>query len=181
MRAPIASALPNAAHRALARFEASLRERQSFLLVTQNVDGLHQRAGSKKVVELHGNIGSSRCADPECELKPFPDEESHAGGVPRCPVCSGILRPDVVLFGEAIPPFASWQAKRALRECDLFISVGTSGVVFPAADFVRSAQYAGARTIYVNLEPITPPNPAFEEIHLGKAEELLPRLLGIGA
>jgi len=74
---------------------------------------------------------------------------------------------------------ASWAAKRALRDCDLFLAIGTSGLVTPAADYVRNAQYAGARTIYVNLEPLSPPNPAFQEQILGRAEELLPKLFSL--
>ena len=130
------------------------------------------------MIELHGNIGQTRCANPECSLQPFPDAAPHADRVPHCPTCGGVLRPDIVLFGEPLPAFAEWQAKRALRECDLFIAIGTSGLVWPAANFVRSARYAGARTIYANLEPMSPPNPAFQEVVLGKAEELVPRLLG---
>jgi len=76
-------------------------------------------------------------------------------------------------------PFQDWKTKQALRDCDLFISIGTSGSVYPAAGFVRSAEYAGARTICINLDPMSPPNPAFKEEHLGKAEELLPDLLGV--
>jgi NAD-dependent deacetylase len=181
MRAPVARAQPNAAHRALAQFEAGLRAEQKFLLVTQNVDGLHQRAGSRRLIELHGNITKTRCLDDTCTLPSFEDLAAHAEAVPRCPVCGGRLRPDIVLFGEEIPSQAGWQAKRALRDCDLFLAVGTSGLVSPAADFVRSAEYAGARTIYVNLEPMEPPNPAFRETVLGRAEELLPALLGVGS
>ena len=177
LRDPIAKAQPNAAHRALAQFEASLGPQQNYLLVTQNVDGLHQRAGSQKVVELHGNLGRTKCTDVACSLQPFEDHAAHADAVPHCSVCGSVLRPDIVLFGESLPPFASWQAKRALRDCDLFIAIGTSGQVSPAADYVRSARYTGARTVYVNLEPLSPPNPAFQEVVLGRAEEVLPALL----
>jgi NAD-dependent deacetylase len=88
------------------------------------------------------------------------------------------MRPDVVLFDEALTVDSEWESKKALRECDLFLAVGTSGTVSPASNFVRAADYAGARTIYVNLEPMKPPNPAFRESYLGRAEELLPVLLG---
>ncbi len=83
----------------------------------------------------------------------------------------------MVLFGEALPALASWTVKRALRDCDLFMAVGTSGRVSPADSYVRSAEYAGARTILVNLEPMDPPNPAFQEQHIGPAEDILPQLL----
>lgn len=179
MREPLRSAKPNAAHLALAHLENSLHRGQQFLLVTQNVDGLHQQAGSQNIVELHGNVGLTRCTNEDCDLQPFPDEQTYSDHLPKCPKCSNLLRPHVVLFGEAIPPLASWQSKRALRDCDLFIAIGTSGSVSPASNFVRSAEYAGARTIYINLEPMSPKNPAFKEEYLGKAEEILPTLLGV--
>jgi NAD-dependent deacetylase len=87
------------------------------------------------------------------------------------------LRPAVVLFDEPLPVDAEWSSKKALRDCDLFLAVGTSGTVSPASNFVRAAEYAGARTVFVNLEPMTPHNPAFHEVVLGRAEELLPMLL----
>jgi NAD-dependent deacetylase len=179
MRAPLRDAQPNAAHLALARAEAALRVDQQFVIVTQNVDRLHKRAGSRRVVELHGSIDITRCSNNACDFEPFGDPAAHEDQVPRCPRCSSALRPDIVLFGEPIPPLASWQAKRALRDCDLFIAIGTSGLVTPAADFVRSADYAGARTVLVNLEPQLRENPAFRETYFGRAEELLPVLLGI--
>jgi NAD-dependent deacetylase len=179
MRASVQNAIPNPAHLALARWEARLGHDQQFLLVTQNVDALHQRAGSRRVVELHGNIAFTRCSNTACNLEPYHDTEVHDRSVPRCPKCGSALRPDVVLFGEAIPALASWETQRALRDCDLFIAIGTSGMVAPAANFVRSAEYAGARTILVNLEAMSPPDPAFKEEYLGKAEEVLPRLLGL--
>lgn len=150
---------------------------RQFLLVTQNVDSLHQRAGSRNVVELHGNIGYTRCTNDTCKLEPFEDRAAHADAVPTCSLCGSVLRPHAVLFGEAIPPLAGWQAKRALRDCDLFIAIGTSGLVSPAADYARWAEYAGARTVLVNLEAMKIPNPAFKEVHLGKAEDILPGLL----
>jgi NAD-dependent deacetylase len=180
LREQIAAAEPNPAHFALAAFESGLDPSQQFVLVTQNVDALHQRAGSRWVVELHGNLGRTRCANAACQLHPFADSASHCDAVPRCPLCGHVLRPDVVLFGERLPASAEWSAKTALRDCDLFLAIGTSGVVTPAANFVRSAQYAGAHTVYVNLEPMRPRNPMFKEEHYGRAEDLLPRLLEIG-
>lgn len=178
-RASIIAAKPNAAHFTLAKIEQTLYSNQNFLLVTQNIDGLHQRAGSKKLVELHGNIGFTRCMNEDCELKPFADQNAYADCLPICPICGSTLRPDIVLFGEMLPLSASWQAKKALRDCDLFIAIGTSGLVSPASSFVRSAEYVGARTIYINLEPMKQPNSAFKEVYLGKAELLLPELFGV--
>ncbi len=181
MREPVLAARPNAAHLALARWEAELSSGQELLLVTQNVDELHQRAGSKNVVELHGNILFTKCSNVACDLERHRDEAPHLGEVPRCPKCRAVLRPDVVLFGEEIPALPAWSVKRALRDCDLFVAIGTSGLVAPAANYVRGAEYAGARTILVNLEPLATPNRAFKEQYLGRAEELVPRLLGMGA
>jgi len=178
-RVAAAGAEPNAAHRVLAAWEAALKPDQQFLLVTQNVDGLHQRAGSRNVIEFHGNVLRTRCSDPRCASTPFRDLSPHAEAVPRCPVCGANQRADVVMFGEAIPPEAEWTVKRALRDCDLFIAIGTSGLVTPAANFVRGAAYAGARTVLVNLEPMVPRNPAFQEELLGPAETVLPVLLGV--
>ena len=180
-RMPVRTAQPNAAHQALVRMEESMRADQQFLLITQNVDGLHQRAGSKKVLELHGNVTFTRCMNESCELAPFEDGEDHSDQVPHCPKCGSVLRPDVVMFGEYLPMDALRQSTQALRVCDLFIAIGTSGAVAPASRFVELAEVAGARTICLNLEPMEPPNPAFHEEHLGRAEELLPRLCGMGA
>jgi NAD-dependent deacetylase len=176
LRTQLATAKPNNAHETLAKLERSLHSHQSFVLITQNVDGLHQCAGSKNVIELHGSILKTRCANPDCSLPPYVDADPHDSTVLQCSVCSGVLRPDIVLFGELIPAEQSWQSKRALRDCDLFISIGTSGTVSPASNFVRSAEYAGARTIYINLEKMQPHNPAFKEECLGKAEVVLPEL-----
>jgi NAD-dependent deacetylase len=173
---PVVSAVrPNPAHLALARAEAALTPDQHLTVLTQNVDGLHQAAGSKHVVELHGTLLRSRCT--RCDFNRAEDLTAPATACPPCPKCSAPLRPDVVLFDEALSVDAEWASKKVLRDCDLFIAIGTSGTVSPASNFVRAAEYAGARTIYVNLEPMTPHNPAFREVHIGRAEELLPALL----
>ena len=181
MREPVLAARPNAAHLALAAWERRLTPGQQLLIATQNVDSLHQAAGSRNVSEIHGNIMFTRCVNLSCSFPRFRDEALHEEVVPLCPQCGSALRPDVVLFGEELKLDASWAVKRALRDCDLFLAVGTSGLVEPAASYVRGAEYAGARTILVNLEPLQRPNPAFQEQYLGKAEEILPQLLGIEA
>ena len=175
MRQVIAEAKPNPGHLALAAFEAGLREDQNFLLVTQNVDGLHQRAGSRNVVELHGTMSRTRCSS--CDIAAFEDTMAHTESLPLCPACGQPLRPDVVLFNEFIPPLADWTSKKALRDCDLFIAIGTSGTVASASGFVRSAKFVGARTLYVNLLPMEPVNPAFDESYIGEADKVLPELL----
>lgn len=179
MREPILAARPNPAHVALARWESSLRPDQEFLLITQNVDGLHQQAGSRNVSEIHGNIMYTRCSNFDCTLERFRDTARHQDHVPTCTLCGQTLRPDIVLSGEELPVRPSWVAKRALRDCDLFLAIGTSGTVAPAGDFARGAAYAGARTINLDLEPMQERNPAFQEEYLGRAEELLPRLIGL--
>lgn len=178
MREMALQAQPNPAHEFLARMEASVAPGTSFTLVTQNIDGLHQRAGSRSVLELHGNGFLSRCMDDNCAgRRPVRDEASHRDELPRCTVCGGLMRPDVVFFGEQVSVHAAWTTKRMLRDCDLFLAIGTSGTVSPAADFVRGAHYAGARTYFVNLESLPEPNPYFQESVIGRAEELLPQLV----
>jgi NAD-dependent deacetylase len=177
LRTLLRTAQPNPAHQVLARVESRLKSDQQFLLVTQNIDGLHQRAGSRNVVELHGAVRRSRCSDAGCVSLPFEDDEPHADRTPVCATCGGALRLDIVLFDEQIPVEAAWPVQKALRECDLFIAIGTSGTVAPACNFVRSASYAGAQTIFVNLEPMEPRNHYFQEEYLGPAEEVLPALL----
>jgi NAD-dependent deacetylase len=159
---------PNAAHRALA-------EVGNLTLITQNVDGLHQRAGSENVLELHGSGFRTRCT--RCTLPPFFDEGSYKS-VPLCPKCSAPLRPDVVLFGEHLDRSVVARAEAAIARCDLFIAVGTSGSVWPAAGLVVDANFAGARCVFVNVEPCDPPNPYFHDEVIGPAEVVLPVLLG---
>ena len=179
-RSEVDRARPNAAHLAIAALERRLSGRAEVTVVTQNIDGLHLRAGSQVVIELHGRLCRTRCTDPQCRLEPFVDVAHRDDAVPTCPCCRAPLRPDIVLFDEPIPANVEWATKKALRDCDLFIAVGTSGTVSPASNFVRSADYEGARTILVNLEPMTPRNPYFHEEILGPAEDVLPALLGVG-
>ncbi|MBN2193987.1 MAG: NAD-dependent deacylase [Polyangiaceae bacterium] len=178
VRAAVLAAEPNPAHLALANLEARLKGTATVTVITQNVDGLHQRAGSQDVVEFHGALRRTRCSNPDCTSQPF-DDDSLPIDLPLCGTCGQALRPDIVLFDEPIPVDAEWAAKKALRDCKLFLAVGTSGTVSPASNLVRSAEYEGARTVYVNLTPMVPDNPAFQLRFIGKAEEILPRLLGL--
>jgi len=156
---------PTAAHRALAAFEAKLPASANYLLITQNVDGLHQAAGSTRVCEFHGSLARWRCEVCGTEQL-LPDSPSH---------CDEPMRPCAVLFGEEIPAAAEHAAKRALRDCDLFVAIGTSGTVVPAASFVRWAAYAGARRILLNLEIDDNARGEFSECHAGTADELVAR------
>jgi NAD-dependent deacetylase len=172
MRRRVASAAkPNPAHFALAKLEHTLQDR--LFVCTQNVDSLHEQAGSKRVVHMHGKLFKSRCD--ACSRPPFDDTNlwEPPGEVPRCE-CGGRIRPHICWFGEV--PFALDRIYRALDQCTLFMAIGTSGVVEPAASFV--AHVGGrARTIYVGAEE--PANScSFTERYLGKAGDLLPNLLG---
>jgi NAD-dependent deacetylase len=174
-----AEAQPNAAHLAMAEFSRA-HTRGRVVVLTQNVDGLHRRAGSEHIVDIHGSLFRLRCPDEACGARvPFDKPEFASDEPPVCPGCERSLRYDIVLFDEYLDPRDERAAKEALRNCDVFIAVGTSGVVFPAASYVREADYAGARTYFVNVEAPSPPNPYFDEVLLGRAEEVLPVLLGV--
>lgn len=176
LRKQLTTIQPNIAHIKLAEFEAQLSPNQNFSLITQNVDGLHQLAGSRNVIEIHGSAYRTCCTNSQCSLKPYLDKEPHEDNLPMCSLCGSLLRPGTVLFDELLPVREVCLAKKALRDCDLFIAIGTSGTVSPASNYVRSADYAGARTILINLEPMDPPNPYFHEEYLGLAEEIVPFL-----
>ena len=165
MRAPLA---PNAAHRALARWQERFAD---FTLVTQNVDGLHQAAGSRRVVELHGNIWRARCT--ACAVTQEQHEESARERPPVCPECGEAMRPDVVLFGEMLPAGAFEFAAGKAGECELCFVVGTSAVVYPAALLPEIASAAGAYVVEVNPER-TPLSRLCDEFLNGKAGEILP-------
>lgn len=164
------AAQPNAGHRALAELEAKLGSR--FYLCTQNVDDLHERAGTKRVHHMHGTLFQSRCV--LCET-PFPDSDvyENASELPRCPDCGAAIRPHIVWFGEV--PMDMESLYDELHRATVLLVVGTSGSVYPAAGFVHSANESGARTIYVG--PEEPLNAeAFDEIILAPATEALPKL-----
>lgn len=172
-RVAAAKATPNAAHRALAELEKRLQP-GSFLLCTQNVDDLHEQAGSRSLVHIHGELFVSRCSE-GCGREPAVDRTAYAdfASVSRCS-CGAILRPHIVWFGEM--PMQMDRITDAIRQATLMLVVGTSGSVYPAAGFVRWARQAGARTIYVG--PEEPLNAReFTRVVLGKAGEVLPALL----
>ena len=141
----VAGAKPNAGHAALARLGGLVPK---LTLVTQNVDGLHQRAGSTGVVEFHGNLFDDRCFVEGCVV-----ESDTATGVPTCPGCGAQVRPGVVWFGEAIPERALEESFAAAAECDVFLSIGTSSLVYPAAGLAESAVRAGATVVEINPNP----------------------------
>ena len=167
-RGLVAEAEPNPGHRALAELE---RRIPGFTLVTQNVDGLHQRAGSRGVIELHGNIMRSKCSEEGVIVQEYED-----GSPPSCPRCGAFLRPDVVWFGEMLPFRALEEASEAALGCDLFLSIGTSSLVYPAAALPHQALENGATLVEVNPTQ-TPLTPHADFTLRGRAGEVLPELL----
>ncbi len=159
---------PNAAHRALAEFEA--RAGAGFLLVTQNVDDLHDRAGSRTLVHMHGELLKVRCA--HCEsAREWRADLSLDTVCAQCGAPGG-MRPHIVWFGEM--PFELDRISAALERCELFVAIGTSGQVYPAAGFVAEARAAGACTVEIN---VSPSGGAFDEVIVGSAAEAVPRFL----
>jgi len=168
-------AVPNPAHRALAALEKRMGD-GSFFLCTQNVDDLHEKAGSRDLVHMHGELFVSRCSD-ECGRQPRADRAVYVNraAVARCD-CGALLRPHIVWFGEM--PMEMDRIMAELNRATLMLVVGTSGSVYPAASFVRWARQAGARTAYVG--PEEPLNAsAFTQVILGKAGEVLPEILAV--
>ncbi|MBX9643331.1 MAG: NAD-dependent deacylase [Novosphingobium sp.] len=165
-RAAIQEKLPNPAHEALARLDDAWTGK--LLIVTQNVDDLHERAGTRRLIHMHGEHLNAWCTS--CDVRhlwrgPLLDN-------PSCPACGGhALRPDVVWFGEM--PYRMDEIHAALREADLFVSIGTSGAVYPAAGFVQNALELGARTLELNLEE-SQGSRLFHETRLGPASEVVP-------
>jgi NAD-dependent deacetylase len=165
-RAALSDVQPNAAHLALARLDAEWPG--GLLIVTQNVDDLHERAGARRLIHMHGELLSALCA--ACG-----DQGPWAGRLPpgtACGVCDALaLRPDIVFFGEM--PYRMDEIDAAIRDCDLFVSIGTSGAVYPAAGFVQTARYVGAATLEINLEPSLGSS-YFGETRTGPAGMLVP-------
>jgi NAD-dependent deacetylase len=169
-RSVIAEAKPNPGHHALAAAESRARK---FTLITQNVDGLHELAGSRNVLRLHGSIWNLRCM--ECALEredrrtPLPEIP------PRCE-CGGMLRPGVVWFGEALPARIWQEAEKAARSADLFLLIGTSAVVYPAAGLATMAKSSRARVVEINIAE-TGLSGGIDEFLRGPSGELLPQLM----
>lgn len=167
----ILKAQPNPAHYSIAEFE---RMYEHFLLLTQNVDDLHRRAGSCKILEIHGNIFRARCIDCGKEI-PFICAHESPNELPRC-VCGGLLRPGVVWFGEAIPSGVWVESLEYLNTAEVALFCGTSGMVWPAAALPGLARDLGLRTIEINLEP-TPFSQIVDVSIMTKAGEILPRIV----
>jgi NAD-dependent deacetylase len=183
-RAQASACRPNAAHHALAALDRAIQER--LFLCTQNVDDLHEKAGSTRVVHMHGELMKSRCEASErahptgCARPPFEDRVAH-GSIPVCP-CGARIRPHIVWFGEM--PFEMDRIAREIEACDVFVTIGSSGAVYPAAGFVSAVRTRSirrrrpVRTVYVG--PEEPENAtAFDECRLGKAGEVVPGLFEV--
>jgi NAD-dependent deacetylase len=169
-RSLVADAKPNAGHLALAKMETMFPK---FDLITQNVDGLHQRAGTRNVIELHGNISKTKCFDEDTLVSDWKE----TGDIPpKCPRCGGLLRPAVVWFEEALPEMEIKSAMSASANCDVFFSVGTSTLVYPAAGLPSTALASGAAVVEINPQP-TPFTPKATFALQGPAGVVLPKLL----
>jgi NAD-dependent deacetylase len=166
-RARLGEVEPNAAHKALARLDAEWDG--DLLLVTQNVDDLHERAGSKRLLHMHGELTKGWCL--ACDERQA--WSGDMGDEARCILCGeeGRVRPDIVWFGEM--PYEMERIEEALRKADLFVSIGTSGAVYPAAGFVQTARYCSARTLEMNLDPSLG-STFFDESRIGPAGKLVP-------
>jgi len=168
---------PNAAHRALARLDSEWPG--ELLIVTQNVDDLHERGGARRILHMHGELKSAWCLACDARMQ----WDGNLGDSPSCPACGAAarMRPDIVWFGEM--PYEMDRIDQALSQADLFVSIGTSGAVYPAAGFVQSARCTGARTIEINLEPSLG-SAHFHESRTGPAGILVPawveEMLGAG-
>jgi NAD-dependent deacetylase len=165
-----AAASPNAGHYALATIEQRCPQ---FTLLTQNVDGLHRQAGSRNVVELHGNIYRTKCFDNEHLVETWPATDQVP---PPCPMCGSLLRPDVVWFGERLPETALITAGNVILSCDLFFSIGTSGTVEPAASFPMLAMKSGATIVIVNPDVPALAQPGYYRLS-GPSGVVLPALV----
>lgn len=166
----IAGVEPNPGHRVLAELEKRF---QHVTLITQNVDGLHRRAGSRQVLEIHGNIMQDRCQ--RCGRVYAMNDKAESAAIPRCG-CGGKLRPNVVWFGEALPQQVLQEAHAAAESCDIFFVIGTSARVYPAASFPLLAGQAGAWLVEINTER-TALSGRVNEMLQGKSGEILPRLI----
>ncbi len=169
-RSLVTQVSPNPGHLALAAMERFV---PTVTVITQNVDGLHQRAGSTRVVELHGNISRVKCSQEGIVVEHW---EESSTPPPLCPFCHGLLRPDVVWFGELLPEQAMREAIKATATCDVFFSIGTSGQVYPAASLVDLARGSGATVVVINPDEKAQALPSFYRLN-GPAGQILPQLV----
>jgi NAD-dependent deacetylase len=180
MRARAHAAQPTAAHIALAEAEARLPEGWTFNILTQNIDGLHTKAGSKNVIEFHGHLFTTRCSNARCSLEPFTDHDPHFPTIPHCSLCGSVLRPGLVMFGDMIDQEKHRQARKFFAKATVLIVVGSSLEVYPAKNLVRDRVYSkNCRSIWVNPQPPTLYRSAYrpEDRRCRPADEVLPSLM----
>ena len=166
----IATKNPNTAHHALVKLE---RHAPTLTLITQNVDGLHEKAGSRNITEIHGNIWKTRCT--VCGDVSY-NADVPIAILPHCNKCNGLLRPHIVWFGESLDPADIKRSMDALRTCEVLLVIGTSGIVQPAASFVSAAKGAGAYVVEINIEE-TPNSYLVDEALIGRASDVVPLLV----
>lgn len=169
----IASIKPNPGHYALAEMETMF---EKWAVITQNIDNLHRRAGSKNVYELHGNIERNYCI--ACGRFYSNEEIMQQNKAPRCTQCGGLIRPDVVWFGELLPADEWGKSEKAARWSDVFFTIGTSSIVYPAAGLPEIAKRSGSYVVEINVEPTEFSHKA-DEVILGKSGEVLPELVNV--
>jgi NAD-dependent deacetylase len=176
MHADFAAAQPNAGHEVLARWEAGGRVRGT---ITQNIDGLHQLAGSRRVLELHGTARQAACLDcaARYDIDPLVAQFLSTNAVPTCPACGGRLKHATISFGQSLSPDVLMEATRLARQADLMLAIGSSLVVTPAADLPRIAKDRGARLVIINRDP-TPLDPLADAVLRGSIGELLATING---
>ncbi|MEU4692658.1 NAD-dependent deacylase [Actinoplanes sp. NPDC023714] len=178
-RLKVSSVRPNPGHLAVAAVEARIRDTT---VITQNVDDLHERAGSKNPVHLHGSLFAPRCSECGASADPPAEEDEPGEGrrmpPPPCVRCKGLIRPGVVWFGEALPETALEAAARAVSDCDVLLTIGTSGLVYPAAEIPRLAARAGAAVVQVNPQPTPMDSVALVNLR-GSAARVLPELVNL--
>jgi NAD-dependent deacetylase len=170
-RGAMAAAQPNPGHLALAELE---RRTPEFTIVTQNIDGLHQRGGSRSVLEVHGSIWVVRCTN--CAYKDRDERVPLPELPPKCPRCSSLLRPDIVWFGEMLPPDVWDNAEQAVLSAGILLVIGTSAVVYPAASLAPLAKSAGARVVEINPDE-TPLSSEVDAVLRGPSGVILPQLI----
>lgn len=175
-RAQLGKVAPNPGHHALVGLEDRY---PTFAIVTQNIDGLHARAGSKRVLELHGNLLATKCFDETCRVRYEDLASLPLGEPPICPGCGQPLRPDVVWFGEMLPAQVLMESERLAAACDVMLAVGTSGVVYPAAGLPLLTREAGGKVIIVNPDE-SDLDPVAHVVVRATAAQALPALFGAG-
>lgn len=178
IRHQILKAEPGEAYHALAWLENRLSRNQSLTLITYNADGLHQRAGSSRVIELYGSLISSRCTNSNCQLIAFEDHHGHEAGLAYCPLCRAPLRPNIRFRDEPLPVATSWQIHRVLQNVDIFMVIGVDTATQSLMKMIWSVRNQDAHCILINPKTIPNQDDLFDQTIIGPLNELIPRILG---